>query len=87
MKSRESLNGDAPNRRRTRGRRDSRISIAGDKPDPESLRSAIQTWIVPLLVRQFMEEHSPVAPPTQVNTDIPTLKAVDKEDAGVNRIN
>lgn len=86
MKS-KSVETDALNHRRMQGRRESRLHIAWGKSDPESLRSAVRTWIVPLLVRQFMNEQGFTATATEVDPPISAMKPLGKEDAGVNRVN
>jgi len=73
-------------RRRSRGRRDGRLYIAPGKRDAESLRSAIRTWIVPVLVRQFLKEQTRPEASIEVNSSSRSTKPVDKEDAGAARM-
>ncbi len=87
MKSSASVESGPSKAKPRQGQREGRLFLSPGKPDPESLQSAIRTWIVPLLVRQFMEEHGPAANPTEVNFDERTTKPLGREGAGANRIN
>ncbi len=87
MTSRAWVKPDPSKTKPRRDQREGRLFLAPGKPDPESLRSAIRTWIVPLLVRQFIEEHGPAVNPTEVKFDERTTKPLGKEGAGANRIN
>jgi hypothetical protein len=75
------VNFGATDRRRASdksSRTESRIIIEVNKPDPEAISSVIREWIVPLLVKQFLEERS-ARGISAVNLQKPDTAPLDKE--------
>jgi hypothetical protein len=55
------------------------LVVEGGQIDPESVRSVIREWFVPLLVREFMAEQQAIQAKTTVSPRKPSFKALSEE--------
>jgi hypothetical protein len=55
------------------------LVVKGGQTDPESVRSVIREWFVPLLVREFMAEQQAIQAKTTVTSRKPSFTALSEE--------